>query len=284
MNFNEIGGIKFRKAKNSIFQVILFLIAVIITIPLALIIFYIIVNGISVINWKFLTTLTAGVGEEGGIANSLIGTVILALIATILSVPISIAAGIYLGEHKESKLANYIRLSIQLLQGIPSIVIGLIGYLWIVRTLGGYSALAGGIALALMMFPMIITSTEETIKLIPHTLKEASIALGVPYYKTMLKVILPASMSGIVTGVLIAVARIMGETAPILFTAFGNRYFNVNILKPIDALPILIYTYAGSPYEEWHKIAWGASFVLVMFVLILNLVTRLVVRRWKIEF
>jgi len=192
--------------------------------------------------------------------------------------------GIYLSEHKRGKLSYLLRLAVEVLQGTPSIVIGIIAYLWLVILMGGFSALSGGIALGIMMLPVIVRATEETLKLIPDSLKEASLALGVPYYRTILKVILPAGFSGITTGILISVARIAGETAPLLFTAFGNPFMNVNIIKPVNALPLLIYNYATSPYPEWHSIAWGASCVLVGVVLVLNLVTRIMARRWKVQF
>jgi phosphate transport system permease protein len=173
---------------------------------------------------------------------------------------------------------------VDVLQGIPSIVLGIIIYLWIVRPTGHFSALSGSIALAIMMLPPIIKSTEETLKLIPDTLKEASLSLGVPYYKTILKVVLPMGLSGILSGSLLSISRVAGETAPLLFTAFGNPFVNTNILKPMSSLPLLIFNYAGSAYEDWHKLAWGASFVLIMLILFLNIVTKIFERRWKIQF
>jgi phosphate transport system permease protein len=150
--------------------------------------------------------------------------------------------------------------------------------------MGGFSTLSGGIALAIMMLPVIAKSTEESLKLVPHTIKEASIALGVPYYKTILRVVLPAGLSGIITGILLSIARIAGETAPLLFTAFGNPFMNLNIMKPMNSLPLLIFNYAGSPYKEWHALAWGASFILVLLVLLLNIITKVITRKWKVQF
>ena len=147
-----------------------------------------------------------------------------------------------------------------------------------------FSALSGAIALAIMMLPIVIKSTEETLKLVPYSLKEASLALGVPYYRTFIKIIIPAGMSGIVTGILLSIARVAGETAPLLFTAFGNPFMNINILKPVNSLPLLIFNYATSPYPEWYKIAWGAAFVLILFVLILNITAKLVIKKWKVQF
>ncbi len=254
-------------------------------IPLLLIVFYIITNGISSLSWTFLTEIPTPVGEKGGgIANAMVGSFLLVIIAGIPSIPLGIAAGVYLSEHKKSKLAYWGRLATEVLQGTPSIVIGIMAYLWLVVPMGGFSALSGGIALGIMMLPMIIRTTEETLNLVPDSLKEASLALGVPYYRTILRVILPAGLSGIMTGVLISVARIAGETAPLLFTALGNAFMNWNIMKPVNSLPVLIYNYATSPYPEWHRVAWGASCVLVVFILTLNLVVRIITRRWKVQF
>jgi len=150
--------------------------------------------------------------------------------------------------------------------------------------MGTFSALSGGIALGIMMLPVIVRTTEETLKMIPETLKEASLALGVPYARTITKVIVPAGLSGIITGILVSIARIAGETAPLLFTAFGSPFMNLNIFKPVNSLPLLIFNYATSPYPEWHKVAWGASFVLVVIVLSLNLITKMVARKWKVQF
>jgi phosphate transport system permease protein len=175
-------------------------------------------------------------------------------------------------------------LAVETLQGIPSIVIGIIAYIWVVLTMGSFSGLSGGAALALMMLPVIITATEETLKLIPDSLREASLALGVSYPRTILKVVIPAGLSGILTGILLGVGRVAGETAPLLFTAFGSPFMNFNILKPINTLPLMIFNYATSPYPEWHTLAWGASFVLVVFVLGLNLFTKVVTRKWKVQF
>lgn len=253
--------------------------------PLFLILYYIGRNGISAINWGFLTSLPRPVGEiGGGISNALVGTGILIAVACAIAVPLGIAAGIFLSEYGKSKLAYMVRLVVEVLQGIPSIVIGIIVYLWIVVPMRGFSALSGGAALAIMMLPVVVRSTEETLKLIPAALREAALALGVPYYKTVLKVILPAGMSGILTAILLSIGRISGETAPLLFTAFGNPFMEYNVLKPMNSLPLLVFNYATSPYPDWHALAWGASFVLVVFVLLLNLVAKLVARRWKIQF
>lgn len=277
--------VQFRLIKDGVFKILIILLAIICLIPLLLILYYITKNGIAVINWDFFTQLPRPIGESGGgILNSIIGTIILIILSSILSVPFGIAAGIYLSENKEGRLPNIARLCVVVLQGTPSIVLGIVAYLWVVVPFQSFSALSGGIALAIMMLPVIITTTEETLKLIPYNLKEASLALGVPYYRTILKVILPAGMSGIVTGFLLSVARITGETAPLLFTAFGNQFMNFNILKPIDSLPHRIFFYAMSPYPEWHAFAWGASFILVIIVLGFNLIARGISAKWKVKF
>ncbi len=254
-------------------------------VPMFLIVFFVARNGIAEINWQFLVSLPRPVGEAGGgVANAIVGTFILVALAFVLSVPLGILAGVYLSESRHGRLAYFSRLSVEILQGIPSVVIGIVAYVWLVLPMGRFSALAGGVALGLMMLPLVVISTQETLRLIPETLKEASLALGVSYPRTILKVILPAGVSSITTGVLMGVARVAGETAPLLFTAFGSPFMNVDILKPISSLPHLIFNYATSPYPEWHALAWGASVVLMALVLLLNLTARLVTRRWKVQF
>jgi len=253
--------------------------------PMLFILFFITSKGISAINWSFITQLPKPVGEiGGGISNAILGTLILIGISTAFSVPVGILGGIFLSENRKGKVASLTRLCVETLQGIPSIVIGIIAYIWMVVSMGSFSALSGGVALGLMMLPVIITATEETLKLIPESLKEASLALGVSYPRTILKVILPAGVSGIVTGILLSIARVAGETAPLLFTAFGSPFMNLNVLKPINSLPLMIFNYATSPYPDWHTLAWGASFILIVLVLGLNLFTKVVTKRWKVQF
>jgi phosphate transport system permease protein len=254
-------------------------------VPMFLILFLITKNGISVINWEFLSQLPKPVGETGGgISNAVFGTLWLVVLAFIFSVPLGVFAGIFLSEYRGGKVAYLTRLSIEILQGTPSIVIGIIAYVWVVLPMGSFSALSGGVALGIMMLPVIVMATEETLKLVPDTLREASLALGVSYPRTIMKVILPAGLSGILSGILLGIARVAGETAPLLFTAFGSPFMNHNILKPMSSLPLTIFNYATSPYPAWHTLAWGASFVLIAFVLGLNLITKLVTKRWKVQF
>ncbi len=274
-----------RNKKNRFFKGIIIAGTLIATIPLLLILFYIFKQGASAINWHFLTQLPKPVGESGGgVSNALVGSILILLVSCILAIPIGIVVGIYLSEDKTSSLGYYCRLAVDVLQGIPSIVIGIIIYEWVVKPMGGFSALSGSIALSLMMLPSIIKSTEETLKLLPDTLKESSLALDVPYYKTILKVIVPTGLSGITTGIILSIARVIGETAPLLFTAFGNPFISTNIFKPMSSLPLIIFNYATSPYEDWHQLAWGASMLLILMILILNIITKIVQRKWKVQF
>lgn len=280
-----MNGTVFRIFKDRAFSAGVTLLSFGMLVPLLLILAYITRNGISAINWGFLVNLPKPVGEAGGgISNALVGTLILVALAFVLSVPFGIATGIFLSEYRKGRLAYAVRLCTEILQGIPSIVIGIIAYAWVVIPMGRFSALSGGVALGIMMLPVVIRTTEETLKLIPESLREASLALGVPYYKTILKVILPAALGGITTGILVSIARIAGETAPLLFTAFGNPFMETNILKPLNSLPLLIFNYATSPYQDWHTLAWGASFVLIVMVLVLNLIAKVVTARWKVKF
>jgi phosphate transport system permease protein len=277
--------IRLRFYKDKLFKSGIILLTLLSTVPLLLILFYIVRQGIASINWNFFINLPKPVGEKGGgILNALIGSGIIIFIASLIAIPFGAIVGLYLSEYSRDKLAYWVGLCVDVLQGIPSIVLGIIIYLWIVKPTGHFSALSGSIALAIMMLPPIIKSTEETLKLIPGTIKEASLSLGVPYYKTILRIILPMGLSGILSGSILSISRVAGETAPLLFTAFGNPFINTNILKPMSSLPLLIFNYASSPYDEWHKLAWGASFVLIMLILFLNMVTKILERRWKIQF
>ena len=276
--------VKFRIFKSKLIEWVIILFAFLITVPLFAIIFYVLKKGLSTINWHFLTNIPKPVGElGGGIANALWGSVLIVFFAAILAVPVGILCGICLSENTKSKVAYWSRLAVDVLQGTPSIVIGIVIYFWIVKPTGSFSAISGSVALSIMMLPIIIRSTEETLKLLHSDLKEAGLALGLPYHKVILKVIVPCGFSGILSGVMLSVARIAGETAPLLFTAFGNPYLNSNVLKPMQSLPLLIFNYATSPYDEWHDLAWGASTILLIWVLVLNISTKLITKRWKIQ-
>ncbi len=269
-------SLRARIVKDRVFRVVIMVPAILVFVPFLLILFHVVQKGIGSINFEFLLQIPKPVGEVGGgIVNGILGTIEVILIATIISVPIGIAGGIYLSEMRSRRLASSVKTAVNILQGVPSIVIGIVIYAWIVVPLRTFSAFSGGIALAIMMLPVIVGAAEETINLVPSTLKEASLALGAPYYKTVFRVILPAGFSGILSGVMLAVARVAGETAPLLFTVFGNPYLNFNPLRPTAAIPLIIYDYAKSPYQDWIHKAWGASLVLILMVLFLNLVVRL---------
>jgi phosphate transport system permease protein len=280
----EIGSVKYRIGKSLGFQILTITLAFACVIPLIAILIFIIKAGVTKINWHFLVNIPKPVGETGGgIANALVGSVIIIAVASVIAVPIGILAGVYLSENRKSKLAYWTRLSADILQGVPSIVIGIVAYFWLVKPLGGFSALSGSVALAIMMLPIVVRSTEETLKLLPDSLKEAAFALGMPFHRVIFKVIIPCGISGILSGVMLSIARITGETAPLLFTAFGNPYLSTNITKPMQSLPLLIFNYATSPYNDWHDLAWGASLILLMWVLLLNIFTKLITRKWKVQ-
>lgn len=261
------------------------LISSICAVPLVLILYFIVSKGIAAINWQFFVNIPAPVGEKGGgILNDIIGTLMLVVMAAVIAVPLAVIAGVYLSENKDTKTANLVRFCAEILQGVPSIVIGVIAYIWVVKPFHHFSAISGSIALAIMMLPVIIRTTEETINMVPNHIKEGSLALGVPYYKTMLRIIIPCGYSGIISGVIISIARIAGETAPLLFTSFGNPYISYNPTKPIGSLPQTIFLYAMSPYADWIQQAWGASFILLSAILIISLISKFLTRRWKIQF
>ena len=286
--------IKYRNNESVFFKSLILFFAFVITIPLIIVLLYIIKQGVTQVNWNFLTNVPAPVGEPGGgIANALVGSIVIILMSSIVAIPLGIMAGIYLSENPGTKLAYYSGLCVDILQGVPSIVVGIVVYFWIVKPLGTFSAMSGSVALAIMMLPIVIRSTEQTLRLLPPSLKEAALSLGVPYHRVILKVIVPCGFAGILSGIMLSVARIIGETAPLLFTAFGNPYLTIHLskpkesffalAKPMESLPHLIYTYATSPYDDWHNLAWGASFILLMFVLFLNIFTKLLTRKWNIQ-
>ena len=277
-------NVKYRLGKSYGFQILTYVLAFACVIPLLAILFFIIKAGITKINWHFLVNVPKPVGETGGgIANALVGSILIIIVAAIIAIPIGILAGIYLSENRKSKLAYWCRLSTDILQGVPSIVIGIVAYFWLVKPLGKFSALSGSVALAIMMLPIVVRSTEETLKLLPDSLKEAALALGMPFHRVIFKVIVPVGISGILSGVMLSIARITGETAPLLFTAFGNPYLTTNLTQPMQSLPLLIFNYATSPYNDWHDLAWGASLILLLWVLFLNIFTKLITRKWKVQ-
>jgi len=240
---------------------------------------YVLYQGASYINWEFLTALPLPAGETGGgIANALVGSAIIVGVATLMALPIGLGAAIFVNEFPNVRLGRFVRFLAEVLTGVPSIVVGLFAYALVVQTLGSFSGLSGSVAYAFIMIPIILITGHEAFRLVPTSLREASLALGVPKWRTILWVVLPVSSRGLLTGVVLAVARALGEAAPMLFTAFGNPFWNLNPGKPMATVPLLIYTYATGPYDDWHRKAWAASFVLLMVVLVTSVLTRAFLR------
>ena len=270
-----MGHYQYRKAKNLLMMGLTIFATVITLIPLFLILGYLIYKGASSLNLAFFTKLPAPVGEAGGgMANAIVGTFELVLIACIIGVPIGVGAGIYVAEHRGSPFANAVRFAADVMMGVPSIVVGIFAYAVVVRPMGGFSSIAGSVALATIMIPLVTRTTEEMVLLVPHELREASLALGVPRWRTTISVVARTAMGGIATGVILATARIAGETAPLLFTAFGNRFWSSSLTGPVASLPVQIYTYAISPFADWQRQAWAGALVLTGIVLALELGVR----------
>ncbi len=249
-------------------------------IPLFGVLSYVVKNGISALSLQFFTNLPKAMGlSGGGMANAIVGTLIMVFIASLIGIPIGILAAIYLTEYdRHSWLSVGVRFATDVLTGIPSIIVGIVIYTAVVLKMGNFSALAGGFALSIIMIPLIIRSTEEMLKLISHSIREAGYALGISKGKTILRIILPTAAKGIITGAMLAVARVAGETAPLLFTALGNQYWAHSLNEPMASLPVQIFQYATSPYKEWHQQAWAGSLVLISLVIILNLSARFAFR------
>lgn len=246
----------------------------IVLLPLFLILGRLVADGVQAIDWNFFTQLPKPVGEKGGgVAQAIVGTIILIILSSIIGICFGIGTGVYVSEFKESKLAKVVRLVSDVLSGIPAIVMGLVVYGLFVVTFG-FSAMAGGMALGFLMIPIVVRTTEEVLRLVPQNLREAGFALGLPKWRVTLSIVLPAARSGIITGVMLGVARVSGEAAPLIFTALGNDFWNLNLGKPIGALPLVIYQYSTSPFEEWHRLASAAALVLVGLILLTTLLAR----------
>jgi phosphate transport system permease protein len=240
---------------------------------------YVLYHGASSINWEFLTSLPLPAGESGGgIANALVGSALVVALAAVMAVPIGLGAAVFVNEFPSARIGRFVRFLAEVLTGVPSIVVGLFAYALVVRPLGSFSGLSGSAAYAFIMIPIILISAHEAFRLVPVSLREASLALGVPKWRTILRVVLPVSSRALLTGAVLAVSRALGEAAPMLFTAFGNPFWNLDLRKPIATVPLLIYTYATGPYEDWHRKAWAASFVLLVVVLITSVLTRAFLR------
>ena len=241
---------------------------------------YVLIHGIGALNVDFFTKLPKPVGETGGgMANAIVGTIKLVGLAGLFGLPIGILGGTYLAEYGDGKFAFLVRYAADVINGVPSIVIGIVAYTMAVMPLRHFSALAGALALGMILIPISLRSTEEFLRLVPNAIREGALALGLPKWKVVLFVVFPTALSGISTGALLSLTRVSGETAPLLFTAFGNRFWSSGLLNPIASLPVMIFTYSIAPYDDWHRQAWAAALVLLMLVLVVNTGARLILRR-----
>lgn len=286
-----VDNMSIRQFKDKLSYILVIILSVITVSPIVLILYKLIINGYRQINFDFfmkvapdtfqaMTAISAGETIPGGIANGITGTLFLVLMASVIAIPVGILIGLFLYENQDRIYANIIRNLSDVLQGVPSIVLGLISYLWVVKHVtSGYSALAGSVALAIMMLPLIIRSTEETMKMIPGTLKEAGLALGVPYYKVILHVLIPTGFSGLSTGILLAISRVVGETAPLMLTTLGSPVVNWDISKPTSAVPLQIWEFYNDP--NMIDLIWSSSLFLMGFVLTLNIISKRVAAKRK---
>jgi phosphate transport system permease protein len=249
-------------------------------VPLGFILFFAVSQGLQALNWEFFTRMPVPVGEQGGgMANAIVGTLLLTAIGAAFAIPVGVVSGIYVAEYRESQLAGLVRFAADTLNGVPSIVIGVFVYGLVVLPFRQFSALAGGVALGVIMIPIITRTTDELLRLVPNTLREGALALGATRARAVLTVVLPAALPGIMTGIVLALARVAGETAPLLFTAFNNRFFSTSLTQPISSLTVQVFTYAISPYDDWHRQAWAGALVLVVIVLACSQLARLATRR-----
>ena len=287
-----MSSLRYRTIKNKVFFYTTCFLASLTVIPLFAIIWELIKKGYKQINWNFFTEsapstldamLARGTGDiiPGGIANGITGTLLMVVLAAIIAIPIGIMVGIHLSEHPKTKFSNITRFLTDLIQGSPSIVIGIIAYAWVVKPLGSYSALAGSVALSIMMLPLIVRSTEETLKMLPGSLKEAGLALGASYTSVILKVLLPAAFGGLFTGILLAISRVMGETAPLMLTALGSTAINWDVLKPTSAVPLLIWEFYNDP--NMIDMIWSSSLFLLMLILTLNIIAKQIAKKWRVQ-
>ena len=269
-----------RRAKSTLMVVVMALAMVVAVLPLVFILGTLIVKGASSLSATFFVAASAPAGQAGGgVGHAIVGTLVIVGVACLMGLPFGIGAGIYAAEYHGTRLAVGCRFVADVMSGTPSIVVGVFAWAWIVVRQGHFSAFAGSVALAMLMIPMVMRTTEEMIKLVPHSLREAALALGYPRWRATLTVVLRTALPGIVTGTLLAVARIAGETAPLLFTALGSQYFSLDASRPMAALPLVVFTYATGPYQEWHRLAWATALILIIVVLALSLAARLTTRQ-----
>lgn len=270
---------RWRKIKSALASGLSMLAALLVITPLALVFFYLLQKGAGSINWNFFTQLPKPVGEAGGgMANAIAGTGELLGIASLIGIPVGVLGGVYLSEYGTARSNWWLRFVADILNGVPSITWGVVVYGLVVLRFKSFSAYAGGLALGFMMIPLIMRTTEEVLLLVPNGYREASLALGISRWKTIVHIVMKTASKGIITGILLALARIAGETAPLLFTAFGNRFWNRNLAEPIAALPLQIFSYAISPYEDWHRQAWAGALVLVVGIFVINVLVRFLTR------
>ncbi len=270
---------RWRQFKNGLMQSIACGCAILVVTPLLLIYFHLLRYGLSSLNWAFFTQLPKAVGEPGGgMANAMVGSLILLAQAVVIGVPVGVLGGIYLSEYGGTQFNWWVRFIADIINGVPSITWGIVVYGLLVVPMHGFSALAGGVVLGFMMIPLVMRTTEEVLQLVPGGYREAALALGISRWRTIVQIVVRTALKGIVTGVLVALARIAGETAPLLFTAFGNLGWAHSLKEPIDSIPVLIFNYAISPYPDWHRQAWAGALVLLLFILIINISVRFVTR------
>jgi phosphate transport system permease protein len=268
-----------RKFKNAFMQTLTFVCAILVVAPLVLVFYHLIREGFTSINWAFFTQLQKPVGEiGGGMANAIVGTFVLLAQAAVIGVPVGVLGGVFLSEYGGTKLNWWIRFAADILNGVPSITWGIVVWGLLVVPMHGFSALAGGVVLGLMMIPLVMRTTEEVLQLVPGGYREAALALGISKWKTVVQIVIRTALKGIVTGVLLALSRVAGETAPLLFTALGNQNWTHSLTEPIAAMPLQIFAYAISPYDDWHRQAWAGALVLLMLVLSINIGVRFLTR------
>jgi phosphate transport system permease protein len=269
-----------RLAADKLATMIAVLCVLLVMLPLAAIFVYLVIRGIGSLNLAFFTQIPKPVGETGGgMANAIVGSGVVLLIGSVIGVPLGVGSGIYLSEYSRGQFGSLVRFTADVLNGVPSIIIGVAVYALLVLRQKSFSAFSGGVALGIMMIPTITRSTEEMLRLVPNAIREAALGLGIPQWRSTLSITLRTALSGVVTGIMLAFARVSGETAPLLFTAFGNQYWSTRLDQPIAALPLQIYVYAISPFDEWHRLAWAGSLVLIVLIVITSASVRWVASR-----
>ncbi|TVR91358.1 MAG: phosphate ABC transporter permease PstA [Spirochaetaceae bacterium] len=279
-------NLRARYARDRVIEGLLVFATLLVVVPLFVIIFYVIMNGFSALNFAFFTEelgspARAMQGRPTGLVHSIVGTIVIDLIALVMAVPFGIATGIMMSEYGESPMAPVARLMTSTLNGMPAVLMGLMAYALVVKNTGGFSALAGSVALAFVMLPIIARTTESVLRVTPWSLREAGMSLGLPRWRVTTALVIPAAKAGVITGILIAFARAAGEAAPLMLTSFGNNYFTLDVTSPMDTLPQRLYSLAISPYRQWHTMGWGAAIILLLFVMVTFIVGRVIVQRME---